>query len=67
VSAWLRRLRQWLRRGRDAAHLACGMPDYEQYAAHLRAHHPERVVPSFAEFFRERQAARYGRGRSRCC
>ncbi len=67
MNAWLQRLRLWLRRGRDAAHLAVGMPDYEHYLAHLRAHHPERAVPSFAEFFRERQAARYGRGRSRCC
>ena len=42
-------------------------PDYAAFVAHLREHHPERTPPSYAEFFRERQDARYGRGRVRCC
>lgn len=51
-----------------AARLMCGIPDYDGYVAHLRRHHPERPVPSYAEFFRERQDARYGRsGNARCC
>ena len=53
---------------RRAARLMCGIPDYDGYVAHMRLHHPERPVPSYAEFFRERQDARYGRsGNGRCC
>jgi uncharacterized short protein YbdD (DUF466 family) len=39
-----------------------GVPDYETYIAHRRAHHPSEPVMSYAEFFRERQLARYDRG-----
>jgi uncharacterized short protein YbdD (DUF466 family) len=50
------------------ARLMCGIPDYDDYVAHLRRHHPERPVPSYEEFFRQRQDARYGRnGNARCC
>jgi uncharacterized short protein YbdD (DUF466 family) len=44
-----------------------GVGDYETYVAHLREHHPERPLPSYEEFFRERQAARYRGGGGRCC
>jgi uncharacterized short protein YbdD (DUF466 family) len=44
-----------------------GLPDYDAYVAHLRNRHPERRVPSYREFFAERQAARYKGGGSRCC
>ena len=45
-----------------------GIPDYETYVAHLRSTHPDREVMSYEDFFRERQAARYGSGRGlRCC
>ncbi len=44
-----------------------GVPDYENYLAHLRAHHPERALPTYAEFFNERQEARYKGGGGRCC
>lgn len=64
MSRWLRECWHALR---TTARLACGVPDYEGYVAHLRRLHPERPVPSFEEFFAERQAARYGTGRSRCC
>lgn len=43
------------------------IPDYDVYVAHLRAHHPERAVPSYEQFFSERQAARYKGGGGRCC
>jgi uncharacterized short protein YbdD (DUF466 family) len=52
---------------RRALRALCGLPDYEAYLAHCRLHHPERTPPSRAEFYRERETARYGRGRSRCC
>lgn len=51
----------------QAARLMVGLPDYETYVAHLKAQHPERPVPSYEEFFRERQEARYGGGAGRCC
>ncbi len=60
-------VRAALRRLRQAAHLAVGLPDYQTYAAHRRAHHPNEPVMSYEEFFRERQASRYRRGSSRCC
>jgi uncharacterized short protein YbdD (DUF466 family) len=53
-----------------AAHVArrvFGVPDYDAYVAHLRAHHPGRVVPSRAAFFAEREAARYRGDGGRCC
>lgn len=44
-----------------------GVPDYDVYVAHLRAHHPERRIPTYEEFFNERQVARYKGGGGRCC
>lgn len=52
------------------ARLMVGMPDYDSYVAHRTASHPGEPVMSYEEFFRERQASRYG-GKdgkiSRCC
>ena len=64
LSARLRALRRGLLR---SARLAVGVPDYDNYIAHRRAHHPGEPVMSYPEFFRERQASRYRRGSSRCC
>ena len=49
------------------ARLAIGIPDYEAYAAHMRAQHPDLAPMSREAFFAERLQARYARGRSRCC
>ena len=51
------------------ARLMIGVPDYETYVAHRRANHPQEPIMSYAEFFRERQQARYavGKGRFRGC
>jgi uncharacterized short protein YbdD (DUF466 family) len=53
----------------QAAHLMVGLPDYDAYVAHMRAHHPGQPPMSYEEFFRERQQARYGgrNGRVGCC
>ena len=54
----------------QTARLMVGIPDYDTYVAHRRAHHPGEPIMSYTEFFRERQTARYGGegGRiSRCC
>jgi uncharacterized short protein YbdD (DUF466 family) len=47
-----------------------GVPDYEAYVAHRRQAHPGEPVMTYEEFFRERQASRYGENGgkiSRCC
>ncbi len=54
-------------RAKETARLMCGLPDYDAYVAHVRNAHPDMPVPSYEAFFRERQAARYGRGAARCC
>lgn len=60
-------LQAFRKRTVQTARLCCGVPDYGVYVRHLREHHPERPVPSYAEFFRERQEARYKGGGGRCC
>lgn len=64
-------MKPWLRtawsRAVQMARLCCGVPDYDTYVRHLREHHPERPVPSYAAFFRERQEARYKGTGGRCC
>jgi uncharacterized short protein YbdD (DUF466 family) len=52
------------------ARLMIGVPDYETYVAHRRQAHPDEPVMTYEEFFRERQASRYGENGgkiSRCC
>lgn len=52
------------------ARLMVGVPDYDAYVAHRRRAHPGEPVMSYEDFFRERQASRYGEGGgkiSRCC
>jgi uncharacterized short protein YbdD (DUF466 family) len=59
ASAW--------RLARQTARRAIGVPDYDAYVAHCRAHHPDRAVMDYAAFFAERQAARYRGTGGRCC
>ena len=54
----------------QAARMLVGVPDYDNYAEHMRNHHPDLPAMSYEEFFRERQQARYGgdgKGGMRCC
>jgi uncharacterized short protein YbdD (DUF466 family) len=44
-----------------------GMPDYAAHVEHLRRCHPERPLPSPAEFYEEFLRTRYGDGPTRCC
>ncbi len=58
----------FLKRLRDTAYLMVGLPNYDAYLSHMTQHHPESRPMSKAEFFRERQEARYGgRNGGRCC
>ncbi|CAA9313998.1 MAG: Uncharacterized proteins YbdD and YjiX [uncultured Lysobacter sp.] len=63
----LRLLMQVWQKSARTARLTIGIPDYDTYVAHVRAHHPEQTPMSRDAFFVERMDARYGRGRSRCC
>lgn len=58
---------RWWRAACQAARLAIGIPDYDNYVDHVRRHHPEREPMGRDVFFHERMQARYGKGRSRCC
>jgi uncharacterized short protein YbdD (DUF466 family) len=51
------------------ARLMVGVPDYETYLRHRQANHPGQPIMTYAEFFAERQEARYavGKGRFRGC
>jgi uncharacterized short protein YbdD (DUF466 family) len=48
-----------------------GQGDYDVYLAHFSVAHPAQAAMSREEFFRERQARRYGEGGAarvfRCC
>ena len=63
----LDRLHGAWRLARDTARRAIGVPDYDAYVKHVREHHPERPAMGYAEFFAERQQARYRGTGGRCC
>ncbi len=51
-----------------AAELIVGLPDYDTYTAHMLKTHPDQAPLSRDDFFRQRQAARFGSGGGlRCC
>jgi uncharacterized short protein YbdD (DUF466 family) len=54
---------------RQSAQLMVGMPDYDNYVAQMALKFPDEPVMSYEAFFRERQEARFGRGKcnTRCC
>ena len=47
--------------------LMVGLPEYDTYLAHMEREHPDNTAMTYEEFFRERQEARYGSGRSGGC
>ncbi len=53
----------------QTARLMVGVPDYDNYVAHRKAHHPGEPFMSYVEFYRERQSARYAceKGRFKGC
>ena len=60
-------LRRFFTGVRDTANMMIGIPSYENYLAHMAARHPDIRPMTEAEFFRNRQEARYGAGRAGCC
>jgi len=67
LSQWCEGKASYWRRIKALARALVGAPDYDRYLAHCAAHHPHAVPLARAEFFALRQAARFGRGASRCC
>jgi uncharacterized short protein YbdD (DUF466 family) len=67
LSALWTALRGFWRALNETARLAVGVPDYGTYLRHHAAQHPDTAPLSYEAFFADRLAARYGRGRSRCC
>ena len=65
----LNTITQAIRQLSQSLRLMVGVPEYSTYVDHMRDTHPDQPVMTYAEFFRERQEARYGgKGRlSRCC
>jgi uncharacterized short protein YbdD (DUF466 family) len=51
----------------DGARLMVGVPRYEDYLAHMARNHAGKPVMTYADFVRDRQAARYGGSGLRCC
>ena len=59
---------RFLHRLRQMARMMVGVPDYDAYLRHMRAHHPDRAPMDRTAFFRERQEARYGgKNGGKCC
>ena len=65
--SWNQRLHDLWRKAVRMGRLSIGVPDYDTYVQHLRSHHPERPVPTYAEFFTQCQEARYRNGGNRGC
>ena len=47
--------------------LMVGLPEYDTYVTHMEKTHPGQPMMSYEEFFRERQQAKYGNGKSGGC
>lgn len=62
------RLAAFLRCACDTARLMVGQPSYDTYVDHMKRTHPATPPMTPAEFFRDRQDARFGGGgRFTCC
>ena len=59
--------RSRLDRAANIVRRVIGVPDYERYVAHLRAHHPGMDPVTEEEFIQQRQVDRYSRPGARCC
>lgn len=44
-----------------------GVPDYDRYVAHVRAHHPDVTPMGHADFEQQRVYDKYSRPGGRCC
>ena len=63
----LQRLAGGLARAGAALRAMAGVPDYERYVAHMRAHHPGVAPLARDDFARLRLAERYEKPGGKCC
>ena len=61
------RVRHLFGRLAGVARAVLGVPDYDRYLAHMRAHHPRETPLSRSEFIGERLSARYEKPGAKCC
>lgn len=64
------KLSKSLKKLTNSARLMVGQGDYEAYAEHMRRNHENLTILTPAEFFRNREEARFGgdgRRAFRCC
>ncbi|UYY60249.1 YbdD/YjiX family protein [Sphingomonas sp. S2-65] len=60
-------MRPLLARIAETARLMIGQPPYEAYRTHMAANHPDQPPMTRAQFFRNRQDARFNSRNGRCC
>jgi uncharacterized short protein YbdD (DUF466 family) len=60
-------VRHWLVSFASVVRRVIGVPDYERYLAHMRAHHRDERPLDASAFARDVLARRYERPGSRCC
>jgi uncharacterized short protein YbdD (DUF466 family) len=60
-------VRHWLASLANVVRRVIGVPDYERYLAHMRAHHHDQQPLDAHAFAQECLARRYERPGSRCC
>ena len=66
AAAW-QRLSGRLARAGVVLRALAGVPDYDRYLAHMRAHHPADVPLARNDFARLRLAERYEKPGGKCC
>ena len=60
-------VRNWLAPLSETIKRLAGMPRYEAYLAHLRAHHPECAIPTEGQYYELYLQGKYNGGGNRCC
>lgn len=63
----MRETRVRVERAANVLRRIIGVPDYDRYVAHMRAHHPSDTPLSRDEFARQRVQDRYSKPGARCC
>lgn len=63
----LRVTRDRVERAAGVVRRVIGVPDYDLYVAHVRAHHPGTEPLSRDEFVQQRLMDKYSRPGNRCC
>ncbi|MFI5230299.1 MAG: YbdD/YjiX family protein [Gemmatimonadales bacterium] len=63
----MRQTRRPLERAAAVVRRVIGVPDYERYVEHMRAHHPSEQPLTHDAFMRQRLDDRYSKPGARCC